>query len=215
MVVDHSAGVYSLNSMIDPKDIAGVKLDGIVSLGTSLRAFRHTDPTSELQMFKSDVCAAYRQMPMHPLFQILTIITVNGERRVDRCNNFGNRGSQKIWQSFMSLVVWILVFKRGLKQLKCYVDDIFSFSKVDDIVFYRPYSRYMPTNQVKVLQLWDEIGLPHEDGKQISGRIIPCIGFDVDPNLMTVSMNPEKRATLMRDFRFFWKTSVTPRLPTP
>jgi hypothetical protein len=95
MVVNHSAGVYSLNSMIDPKDIAGVKLDRIASLGTSLRAFRHTNPTSELQMFKSDVCAAYRQMLMHPLFQILTIITVNGERRVDRCNNFGKGGPRK------------------------------------------------------------------------------------------------------------------------
>jgi hypothetical protein len=103
----------------------------------------------------------------------------------------------------MSLVIWILVFKRGLKQLKCYVDDIFSFSKVDDIAFYRPYSRYIPTNQVKVLQLWDEIRLPHEDGKQISGRIIPCIGFNVDPNLMTVSMNPEKRATLVEACEIF------------
>jgi len=99
MVVDHSSGIYSLNSMVDPKDIAGVKLDGIASLGTSLRSFRRAHPTSELQMFKSDVGTAYRQMPMHPLFQILTIITVDDEHRVDRCNNFGNRGSQKIWQS--------------------------------------------------------------------------------------------------------------------
>ena len=111
MVIDHSAGKYSLNSMIDPKDIAGVKLDNIHSLGISLRLFRARHPNSELVIFKSDVAAAYHQMPMHFLYQLLTVITVDNERRVDRCNNFGNRGSQKIWQSFMSLVMWILVFK--------------------------------------------------------------------------------------------------------
>ena len=83
MVVDHSTGKYSLNSMIDPKDIAGVKLDGIKSLSASLRSFRAKNPQSELVIFKSDVGAAYRQMPMHFLYQLLTIITINGERRVD------------------------------------------------------------------------------------------------------------------------------------
>jgi len=59
MVVDHSAGKDSLNSMIDPKDIAGVKLDGINSLGFSLRSFRTDNPNSKLVVFKSDVGAAY------------------------------------------------------------------------------------------------------------------------------------------------------------
>ena len=45
MVVDHSTGKYSLNSMIDPKDIAGVKLNSIKSLGASLRSFRAKTPT--------------------------------------------------------------------------------------------------------------------------------------------------------------------------
>ena len=68
LVVDQSAGKYSLNSMINPKDIAGVKLDGIKSLGASLRSFRATNPHSELLIFKSDISAAYRQMPMHFLY---------------------------------------------------------------------------------------------------------------------------------------------------
>ena len=122
-------------------------------------------------------------MQMYPLFQILTIITVDNEHCVDRCNNFRNRGSQKIWQSFVSLVIWILVFEQGLDQLKCYVDDIFSFSKVGDMDFYWPYNQYMPINKVKVLQLWDEIRLPYKDAKQVSGPVIPCIGFNIDPNL--------------------------------
>ena len=206
MVVDHSAGKYSLNSMIDPKDIAGVKLDGIHSLGASLRAFRVNNPETDLVIFKSDVGAAYRQMPMHFLYQLLTVITVNNERRVDRCNNFGNRGSQKIWQSFMSLVMWILVFKRGLTRLKCYTDDVFSFLTAGNLTFYAPYNRHMPSEQVMILQLWDEIGLPHENSKQISGPVIPCIGFEVDPNLMTVTMIPGKWESLLEACQLF----VTP-----
>jgi len=231
MVVDHSAGKYSLNSMIDPKDIAGVKLDGIKSLGSSLRSFRSKNPDSELVVFKSDVSAAYRQLPMHFLYQLLTIITVDNERRVDRCNNFGNRSAQKIWQSFMSLVIWILVFKRGLKHLKCYTDDAFSFSIAGNLKFYSPYQRWMPAEQASVLCLWDEIGLPHEDAKQIAGSVIPCIGFDVDPNRMTVTMIPAKRESLidacelfvtagrrpLRDFQRLtghinWALNVYPRM---
>ena len=134
---------------------------------------------------------------MHPLYQIMMIITVNNEHHVDRCNNFGNRASQKIWQSFISLVMWILVFKCGLKRLKCYVDDKFSFSRVGDVAFYEPYNWNMPREQVEILHLWDEIGLPHDDLKQISGSVIPCICFDVNPNLMTVTINPEMCSSLI------------------
>ena len=69
----------------------------------------------------------------------------------------------------MSLVMWILVFKHGLKHLKCYTDDVFSFSAAGNLVFYTPYQRWMPTKQSSILLLWDEIGLPHENSKQIAG----------------------------------------------
>jgi hypothetical protein len=39
LVVDHSACPYSINSMIDCQSITGVKLDGIETLGDSIRAF--------------------------------------------------------------------------------------------------------------------------------------------------------------------------------
>ena len=95
MVVDHSASKYSLNSITDPKDITGIKLDGIHSLGVSLKAFRAENPKANLVIFKSDVGTTYHQMPMHFLYQLLTIITVDNEHRVDQCNNIGNCRSQK------------------------------------------------------------------------------------------------------------------------
>jgi hypothetical protein len=200
LVVDHSAGVYAINSMIDRESIAGVKLDGIKTLGDSIRAFRATYPdhvTHPLVLWKSDVAAAYRQMPMHPLWQIKQAVRIDEQFSIDRCNNFGGRASQKIWWSFMSLVLWIAVFKRNLEALKCYVDDNFSFSISGNLELYAEYDAFLPSEQVCLLQLWDEIGLPHEEAKQIFGPCIPIIGFDVDPNAMTVTMSETKKAELI------------------
>jgi hypothetical protein len=232
LVVHHSYGEFSLNSMINREDITGVRLDGLRSFGASLLAFRKRNPSIPLVVWKSDVAAAYRQMPMHPYWQIFQIVSAFNERRVDRCNNFGGRASQKIWASFISLVLWIAVFKRNIRALKCYVDDHYSFAIQGDITFYHPYAKFMPTDQVKLLCLWDKINLPHDEAKQVSGPIIPCIGFDIDPNAMTVVMSPDRRQALidtcwqfikvgarrsLRDFQSLqghisWSLNVYPKL---
>jgi hypothetical protein len=49
------------------------------------------------------------------------------------------------------LVMWILIFKPGLKRLKCYINDKFSFSRVGDVAFYEPYNRNIPRKQVEIL----------------------------------------------------------------
>jgi len=46
LVVDHSTSPYSINSMIDRQSIAGVKLDGIQTLGDSIRAFHASHPAN-------------------------------------------------------------------------------------------------------------------------------------------------------------------------
>jgi hypothetical protein len=55
----------------------------------------------------------------------------------------------------------------------------------------------LPSEQVSLLQLWDEIDLPHEEQKQINGTCIPIIGFDVDPKEMTVTMSKSKKFDLV------------------
>jgi hypothetical protein len=200
LIVDHSAGTYSINSMIDRQSISGVKLDGIKTLGDSIRAFRASLPANKAQslvLWKSDVAAAYRQMPMHPLWQIKQAVCINDQFCIDRCNNFGGRASQKIWWSFISLVLWIAVFRRNLRALKCYVDDNFSFAVAGDLELYARYDAFLPSEQVSLLRLWDEINLPHEEQKQINGTCIPIIGFDVDPNEMTVTMSETKKFELV------------------
>ena len=99
--------------------------------------------------------------------------------------------------------MWILVFKRGLKHLKCYTNNVFLFSTTGNLTFYAPYHRWMPTEQASILLLWDEIRLPHKNSKQIAGPIIPCIRFDIDPNKVMVTMIPAKHESLIESCELF------------
>lgn len=204
LVVDHSASKFSLNSMIPHDAIAGGRLDTLKDLGQSLIEYRriHGDHV-ELVVFKSDVSGAYRRMPMHPLWQIKQIITIDEERYVDHNNNFGNRGAQRIWAAFMALVNWIAINIRGLKHIKVYTDDNFSFEVSNKVRFYKPYDTFFPEAQTLLLELWDELGVPHDRPKQEFGKKLTIIGFEVDPNAMTFTMSETSRAELREEILDF------------
>jgi hypothetical protein len=102
-------------------------------------------------------------------------------------------------------VCWIAERVKGIRHLKCYIDDNCSFARVGDVKYYPPYGKYFPTDQTKLLELWDQIGLPHEDRKQIYGPVVPFIGFDVDPNRMSISINNERRQALIQQITEFAK----------
>jgi hypothetical protein len=190
LIVDHSDGAFSLNSMIERERIAGVKLDGIRTLGASLRAFHAKNPGAKLILWKSNVAEAYRNCPMHPLWQAKQVVSVNGEKRIDRCNNFGGLASLKIWISCISLVLWIVTFEYLVEFLKCFVDDHFSFA----------LEGVQQTSADAASQASFLMGRtrdPHEERKQISGPVLTIIGFEVDVNQMTVTMNDDKKTTLI------------------
>ena len=104
LVVDHSSGDFSPNSIIVWEDVMGVWLDGLHTLGVSIMWSKHNCPSADLILYKSDVSAVYCQLLMHPLYHILQIVTMGSQRYVNRSNNFGGCMSQIIWQSFMSLI---------------------------------------------------------------------------------------------------------------
>jgi len=56
---------------------------------------------------------------------------------------------------------------------------------------------------VKLLLLWDELGIPHEEWKQIFGSPLAVIGFDVDPNLMKITLKEESKYKLVRKIKAF------------
>ena len=196
LVVDHSSREFSPNSMIAHENIAGIHLNGIHMLWTSILQHKATHHRVDLLLFKSDISAAYWQLPIHPVFQIIQFMTINGHWYGNRNNNFKGRASQIIWQLPIFLIIWILVFKQGLQALKCSMNDTLLIGWVGDISWYVPYTKGMPTGQVRVLKLVDEIHLPHVE-EQISGAVILILGFEVGLNRMMVYLSSEKHQWLI------------------
>ncbi|KAG2350554.1 DNA/RNA polymerase [Suillus weaverae] len=204
LVTNHSTSDFSLNSMIAKEDITGVTLDNVQDLGDAIREYRRHDPNNVLHIWKADVSEAYCHMPMHPLWQIKQVVSFEGEQRVDHANVFGGHASQCIFHAFMSLVIWIAVFI-CLIQAFIYVNDSFSFAKIGDMSYYVKYRKMLPTDMVTLLLLWDELGIPHEEQKQIFGSPLPIIGFNVDPNLMKISLKEESKRGLVHELHMFAK----------
>ena len=69
-----------------------------------------------------------------------------------------------------------------------YADASFGPEHTHNVTWYKPYRKFMPTNQVKILQLWDEINLPHKEKKQVYRSVLTIIGIEVDVNALTMSM---------------------------
>jgi len=197
MVTDHSAGMYSLNSMINHDLVTGYPLDNMIHMGEMLLSYhRNAQGDRRLVMWKSDIAEAYRLMPLHPFWQIKQVNTVDGLRYIDRNNAFGSSASGAIFIAFNSLVAWIAKNKRDIQYLATYVDDSSGFDLEDDLLYYAPYNMAFPRHQTMLLELWDELSIPHKRKKQIFGSIIPVIGIDVDPNAMTLSLSAEKRSDI-------------------
>ena len=87
--------------------------------------------------------------------------------------------------------------------LTTYIDDSSGFDYEDDLLRYEPYGASFPHHQTMLLQLWDELSIPHKPRKQIFGLVIPVIGINVDPNEMTLTLSVEHRRDLC-DALYAW-----------
>lgn len=156
--------------------------------------------------FKSDVSGAYRRLAVHPLWQIRQVVTINGVRRVDRCNNFGNRGAGYLFCVFMSLVLWVAINVWDIDGMLAYVDDAFNFDEAEELAYYAPYDIFLPQKQVRFLQLWDWLGIPHERPKQVFGKAIKIIGLVFDLDRLLISLDSKKRMEHVAAIRHFLAT---------
>jgi hypothetical protein len=203
LVTDHSAGPFSLNNMIDHTQVTGFPLDNMRHLGEMLLDVRRSIGNVPLTMWKSDIAEAYRLLPVSPYWQIKQIMTVDGERYVDHNLAFGSSGSPGIFISVNSLVAWIAKHVKGIPFILDYVDDSSGCNLANDTMFYLPYGRDLPSDQCRLLLLWDELGIPHKSHKQISGCPLTIIGIEVDPNQMTLALPQSAKKDLVAELRFW------------
>jgi hypothetical protein len=206
LVTNHSAGEFSLNSMIKREDIAGFPLDNMTHLGEMLLRKRKEHPDEELLLFKSDISEAYRNLPMHPLWQIKQINTIQGHRHVDRRNCFGGKASGSLFIAFNALVTWIGKNMYEIRDLASYSDDSFGVELARNLTFYEPYNRSLPTSQATLLTLWDHLGIPHKEKKQVHGSTLTIIGIHVDANKLTLTLPAESKSDLVTQLNNFART---------
>lgn len=205
LIIDESAGEYSLNSYISSED-AHIRLDSMRDFGQSLVRFCRKHGRGPRRLWKTDVSQAYRRLPMHFLWQIKHVLKIGEDFHVDRCNNFGGRASPKIWVLFMGLVIWIVVKIYEIHDIFLYIDDTWGFDDAENLQLYVPYQKLYPPKQVKLLLLFDALGIPHEEPKQLWGTPeLVIIGFLVNVENLTITMPLEARRDLVSALRVFVK----------
>jgi hypothetical protein len=215
-----SAGKFCQNNMMNRAETRGARLDTLLHFMPALLQYRRRNPGKHLVAFKSDVKGAFRLIPSHPLWQIKQIVTTNYPtptdvdagidrgpliRRVDWRSCFGSRGSPRLWNSVMGLIVWIALHEKEIADLFAYVDDNFGVEEEGQLTYYGGYKKFMPTKQVRLLELWDELGIPHSEDKQVWGTVLVIIGFLVDVNEMTVTLPTDAKTDLIRAVEEFIK----------
>ncbi|KAF9019728.1 hypothetical protein BDZ89DRAFT_958978 [Hymenopellis radicata] len=221
LVANQSAGQFCQNNMINKTETKGARLDSLLVFIPLLLFFSQLHPGKRLLLWKSDVAGAFRNIPMHPLWQIKQVVTANIQslsgggsrdkrsmwlRYVDWRACFGSCSSPRAWASFMGLVVWIAICIMNMTFLCCYVDDCFSVGLVDDMSWYEPYQQLYPTDQTRLLRLWDWLGIPHKLKKQVWGETLVIIGFLVDPNELTATLPADSKSDLVDHVRDFADT---------
>ncbi|KAH7869333.1 uncharacterized protein C8R40DRAFT_1020960, partial [Lentinula edodes] len=84
-----------------------------------------------------------------------------------------------------------------------FMDDCFSIALEGDMEIYEPYGLTLPREQARLLRLWDFLGIPHKQSKQVWGETLTIIGFMVDPNELTVTLPADRKDKLVVQVRKF------------
>jgi hypothetical protein len=140
---------------------------------------------------------------MHPFRQIKQINSINGKFYVDQCNSFGGCASGSIFIAFNSLVAWIAKNIKCVRYLGNYVDDSSGCGFANEMTYYAPYKSHFPHDQTNLLLLWDELGIPHKNRKQVFGSPLTVIGINVDANRMTLSLPDEAKTKLIKELKWW------------
>ena len=96
----------------------------------------------------------------------------------------------------MSLLLWIAKYEKQLDGSQAFIDDYWNTNQNPDLVWYASYQAWFPDKQVRLLSLWDELGVPHKQPKQIYGWSLTIIGMHIDMDAMMITL-PRESADLL------------------
>jgi hypothetical protein len=142
---------------------------------------------------------------MHPAWQMLQVVSIEGSYHVDRNMVFGSAASPRLWCDFFSLVLWAAVHKYTIRCLFSFVDDSWGLERTQELVTFQGHR--VPLAQARFLSLLTRIGFPWSWDKQEFGKQLEIIGFMVDTRNLTLSMREERRTELVTELRKFSESS--------
>src|SRR5882724_13434538 len=164
--------------------------------------YHHNMPQTPTAMAIQIRCVCHVLLAHDPLWQLKQVVTIDGEHHVDRYMVFGSRSLPHIWCTFMGLISWVGLYIYAIKDLLHYMDDTYDTNPI--LQYYPPYNTYYPSKQCHLLTLWDDIGLLHEQCKQIFSQ---CIDIIINPVDMSFSMPPNSKDALIIAIRVFIDTT--------
>lgn len=91
---------------------------------------------------------------------------------------------------FFSFVLKIARHTYGIKDLMCWVDDIYSFEFAIEVLWHYPF--------MQLLFLWEVLGIPLKEEKQTSSHVLKIIGFEINVRAISVTLSDEARQDLIR-----------------
>lgn len=198
MCTNMSFGNPSPNDLINKDDIK-IDLDGIPFFIPFILA--HFYKNEKIILWKSDVDAAFRNLPVSRQWQFRQIVKIGDAFYADRNVNFGCASSPKIWCAFFSLVLWIAFYEFKITDLGAYMDDSWGIDLINNLIDFKGHR--IPLNQAKFLQIFDFINLPWAWEKQLSGTTLDIIGYSVNVEDLSITLPEGKRLALITALRFF------------
>ena len=79
---------------------------------------------------------------------------------------------------------------------------------MSDFTYYEPYGRSFPAGQTALLELWDDLGIPHKEKKQIFGSTLTIIGISVDADRLLLTLPSENKKELVDHLRDFARAII-------
>lgn len=104
---------------------------------------------------------------MHPLWQIKQIITIDGSTSivVDIVHPHGSR-------LFMGLVIWIVIYERGITDVLHYMDDAWSYDLDERLYRYESHDTSYPFKQGSVITIMGRHWSPPRKAKQLMPHLL-------------------------------------------
>ena len=113
-----------------------VKYDNMHPLGQAMPQAHQDNPSVDLILYKLDVATAFLNLPVHPIWQLCQVVTVDNAKYIKCCLVFGNRASPHCWCAVSALICWIGEQKLNIRGLHVYMDDFFGWDFATDLVLF-------------------------------------------------------------------------------